>query len=130
MVAIIIITIAVVLEATIHWYIITKKKRDPKKDGAIMAMRTIIYIAIAMGFAGAAYEWSLENVLRLLGWISAVVMIRWSVFDYALNLMRGKDLFHLGDITWDDKIESKINGYLLLVLKLITFAGVSAAVIA
>ena len=121
----ILITATILIEAAIHWYIIERKKKDPKDNDALMILRTFFYVGVASYFAGVAYIWTLDYILKLLLWVAIVVTMRWSLFDYALNIMRGKELFYLGDETFDDKIEKLLNGWLLLTFKALAFIGCS-----
>jgi hypothetical protein len=116
--AIIIIVSLIIIEASIHWYIIEKKKKDPKQNSVFTFMRTFIYVILAGTLPGVTYSITFVWVLASLGWGLAILILRWAIFDYALNLMRpGKKLWHLGDITIDDKFEAKIDWRVLLVLK-------------
>lgn len=129
MFSLITIVSAVVIEAAIHWYVIEKKRKDPKDNVAFTFTRTMLYIFIATAFAGATYQWTLDYVFLLIGWCGSVAIVRWSLFDYLLNLMRGKPLYYLGNETIDDKIEAKFNGTLVLIVKLVVFILISLLII-
>ena len=109
--------LVVIVEAAIHAYIIEKKKKDPKQNKAFTTMRTLFYISVVIGLTGPDYSW------WALYWLGNVVATRWGLFDYALNIFRGKDIDHLGDITWDDKIEAQINSGILMAVKLLVVVG-------
>ena len=125
----IVITATILIETLIHWYIIERKHRDPKDNEAFTIMRTLFYIGIASAFAGVAYQWTLDYIFKLLMWLGIVVAMRWALFDYVLNLLRGKPLFYLGNVTFDDKLEQKINGWLLLTFKSLTYIGISLLIL-
>jgi len=121
----ILIVATILIEAAIHWYIIERRKKDPKDNDALMILRTFFYVGVASYFAGVAYVWTLDYILKLLLWVAIVVTMRWALFDYALNIYRRKPLFYLGDETFDDKIEKLLNGWLLLTFKALAFIGCS-----
>ena len=121
----IVIVLTILIEAAIHWYIIERKKKDPKDNVAFTTLRTFFYIGVASYFAGVAYAWTIDYVFKLVLWVGIVTVMRWALFDYALNIMRGKELFYLGDETFDDKIEKLLNGWLLLTFKALAFIGCS-----
>jgi hypothetical protein len=121
----IVITATILIEAAIHWYFIERLKKDPKDNDALMILRTLFYVGVASWFAGVAYVWTLDYIFKSLLWVAIVVTMRWALFDYALNIMRGKPLFYLGNETIDDKIEKLLNGWLLLTFKALVFIGCS-----
>lgn len=125
MIGIIVISLVVILEATIHWYVIEKRNEDPKKNRLLMFYRTGLYLILSIILTGAVYSWS--EILPLVFWLAVILGTRYALFDYALNLMRGKPIYHLGNITLDDRIESKIDGKLLLFIKSTIYLAVAVA---
>ena len=114
----ILIILAVILaESGIHWYIIEKKKRDPKRDFVFKSLRTLILLSVGVAMAGAAYSWDWQDIYPTFAWVGYIVVVRWALFDYFLNIARKKPLFYLGNVTIDDRIERKINGWVLLAIK-------------
>ena len=109
----------VIIEALIHWYVIERMHKDPKDNDGLMVIRTIAYIGLAAFLAGVSYHWTLDYIISLFVCVGLLVGVRWALFDYALNLMRGKPLYYLGNETIDDKIERKFNGLHLLILKIV-----------
>lgn len=124
MIAFITIVSAVILETVAHWFIIERCKEDPKDNIAFTFTRTVLYIALGTAWAGPAYQWTIEYVIILLSWVGIIVAVRWVLFDYVLNLLRGKPFFYLGDKTWDDRLEAKVNTWLLLGIKVIAFLAI------
>jgi hypothetical protein len=92
-------------------------------------MRTLLYIAICGSFAGVAYEWTWQYYGIIMLWIAIAVSVRWALFDYILNLMRGKPLFYLGQETIDDIIESKFNEVALFIIKMVVLIAVLLSII-
>jgi len=126
---IIIVFAFILLEAGIHWFIIEKQKRDPKKDGLFTFMRTLVLVGVGIACAGAVYSYTFSAIYPILVWWGYILITRWSMFDYFLNVFRGKELFYLGNITFDDKIEAKINPILLLTLKMAIYSLATALMI-
>ena len=125
---IIIVAAAITIEAAIHWYLISKKRQDPKKNRVFSIMRTLVLFCVGVGIAGAANSWAWADIYPTAAWVGYILVVRWAVFDYILNVFRRKPLFYLGDITIDDRIERNIDGTVLLIIKA-TFYFVSSSLI-
>jgi hypothetical protein len=92
-------------------------------------MRTLLYIAICGSFAGVAYQWTWQYYGIIMLWIAIAVTIRWTLFDYLLNLMRRKPLYYLGSETIGDIIESRFNEVALFVIKMTILIAVALSII-
>jgi len=82
----IIFLLVILLDSTIQWYIITKKKRKPNKALWFIA-RGVVFLVILNLFLvnGFMLYWTLPFMLVVYAWI----------FPTALNLMRGKYISYL-----------------------------------
>ena len=118
--------VLILIEALVQSYIIEKKNKDPKESSIFGIFRGLIYVGTAVGIVGPQY--SLMDEWPVLIWLAFAVIARWAIFDYALNTFRGifgkrKPWDYLGNQTFDDKIERKINSTVLLIMKTIVLAG-------
>ena len=105
------------------YYVITHLKRSDNK-----LITTLMALAVAVG----CWVWfsSVTNAVEVLGaWHSLTYCIllgftfRFCIFNYGLNLMRGKDWDHLGNNAWDNFERATFNKWFWLVTRVLLFIG-------
>lgn len=101
-----------------NWYQIERLKYSPH-DIKEWGLRVMLWMGLLAGFSNEKYFF-----LNLI----STPFIFWFVFDYSLNLMRGKNLLYLGD-GFIDKLQKNYGGnYAWFFWKLI-LAGAAAQII-
>jgi len=100
--------ILVICHAAIDWYRIEKLKKQIDHP-----VETVLFVAVAATGTMIVMNW----------WFVALALgVRLLIFDYALNLMRGKNWDYLGEGAQTDKLLKKLNKWVVLAFRGLLFA--------
>lgn len=96
-------------KSSIDWYLIEVKKKNIRHGLEITIVAIIAFFHHVLSGVNRIEEWELAGYILMFQ-----TMSYWAFFDASLNLMRGKEVFYVGENAASDKLfKNKIPIYFM-----------------